>query len=219
MAEVSTTGKTQRNEDVARMLKEEGSELHYDTILDILNRGDRLRGKLLMMGYCVQNIICRINPRVTGNWNSATECFDPEKHSVTCDLMLTDEMRKMLEDVLVVVLGVKDGGARIGIVTDMATGKTDGTVTPDDDIIIDGNNIKVIPTDEEGLGVFFVDADGSEIPVTRRFVQNYPKQIICRVPALAVGEYTLKVVTRFTCGATLLNDPRTIVYELPIKVL
>ncbi|MDR1169587.1 MAG: hypothetical protein LBK97_01980 [Prevotellaceae bacterium] len=44
-------------------------------------------------------------------------------------------------------------------------------------------------------------------PFIRRLVQN---RIICRVPKLTAGEYTLKIVTRFTRKANLFNDFRTI---------
>jgi hypothetical protein len=38
------------------------------------------------------------------------------------------------------------------------------------------------------------------------------------VTDITIGKYTLKIVTRYTPGAVLLNNPRIIVYELPIKV-
>ncbi|MDR0784727.1 MAG: DUF4469 domain-containing protein [Treponema sp.] len=47
-------------------------------------------------------------------------------------------------------------------------------------------------------------------------MENTPKKLIFRVPALADGTYTLKVVTRFSVSQRLLNEPRTITYELPL---
>ncbi|MDR2929021.1 MAG: DUF4469 domain-containing protein, partial [Cytophagaceae bacterium] len=96
---------------------------------------------------------------------------------------------------------------------DTATGATDGTVTVNDDIRIEGDKLKIAPDGEEGLGVFFVNADGEAIPVTRRLTQNDPKTLIARVPALPSGQYTLRVVTRYTRGADLLNEPRIIEYD------
>jgi hypothetical protein len=218
IAEVSTTGKTLRNEDTAREIKDEGSELQYETILDILNHGDRLRRKRIQQGYSVQTGVCHITPRVPGNWLGTAAPYDPEKHKITCDFTSTDELRKALEEVGVEVLGVKDSGARIGLVTDVSAGKTDGTITPNGDITIDGVKIKIDPADGEGLGIFFVDAGGSETPVTHPLSLNNPKKIICRVPALGAGEYTLKIVTQFSTSMILLKKPRTIVYELPLTV-
>jgi hypothetical protein len=125
----------------------------------------------------------------------------------------TAELRAALGAVGVEVLGVKESGAYIGLVTDAANGKTDGTITPNEDIIIEGNKMKVAPADETGLGVFFVAADGAETPVTHRLTVNTPKKLIARVPALAAGMYTLKVVTRFSQGNVFLKEPRSIIYN------
>ena len=53
-AEVSTAGKTLRNEDIARDFQEEGTELQLETLLDILNRADRLRVKRVVQGGAVK---------------------------------------------------------------------------------------------------------------------------------------------------------------------
>jgi hypothetical protein len=82
-----------------------------------------------------------------------------------------------------------------------------------DDIIIEGDKLKIAPDDEAGLGVFFVDTGGVATPVTRRLTQNDPKHIIARVPALAAGQYRLQVVTRFSSSAVLLKEPRVIEYD------
>lgn len=104
-------------------------------------------------------------------------------------------------------------------VTDTATGLTDGTMTAGDDILIEGDKIRVYPAEEDGLGVMFVNDEGVVTPVTRRLTQNDPSRVLARVPAdLAAGPYTLRIVTRFTTGATLLREPRTIDYDRPLKV-
>jgi hypothetical protein len=116
------------------------------------------------------------------------------------------------------VLGEKDAGAFIGLVTDIGTGRTDGTITSGEDILVTGDKIKIAPENEAGLGVFFVGADGETHPVTRKFSENLPKKLLFRASTLDEGEYTLKVVTRYSHGSLLLNEPRSIVYEFPIKV-
>ena len=218
-AEVSTVGNTKRNEDIARAIIEEGSELKFDTLLDILNRRDGVEKRMLQQGNSVQNANVRLAPRVSGSWVGSTANFDPAVHKITIDATITNEMRTALEEVGVEVLGVKNSGAIIGLVTDTATGKTDGSITINDDILIEGDKLKIAPEDEVGLGVFFVTNTGVEIPVTRRLTQNDPKKIIARVPKLLAGEYTLKIITRFSTSSTLLNEPRTIEYERKLTVL
>jgi hypothetical protein len=218
IAKVLTSGKTQRNEEIARLIKERGSELQYETILDILNQGDNLRCECIQKGYSVQTGLSHITPRVSGNWPGLTSLFNPDEHKITCNHSSTDRLRKALEEVSVEVLGVKKSSAYIGLVTDVQSGKTNGSVTPDNNIIINGTKIRIAPVNGEGLGIFFVDASGVEIPVTQPLAQNDPKKIICRTPVLAPGEYVLKIVTRFSYSTTLLNEPRTIVYGIAITV-
>jgi hypothetical protein len=217
-ADVSTAGDTKHNEDVAKAIKEEGSDLQIETIIDVLNRVDRWKRRYLLEGTSVQDGNVHLSPRVPGNWIGADPRYDPKEHKITLDATLTADLRKTLEtEVDVEVLGKKiDGGSIIGLVTDTYTGKTDGTITPYEPIIITGKKIKIAPLGEAGLGAFLVAVDGTETPVTSIAI-NDPKRIICRVPELAAGYYTLKIVTRYT-NSTPLKTPRTLIYETPLVV-
>jgi hypothetical protein len=220
-AEVSTIGNTLRNEDIARAIVRGRSEVRYETILSILNERDAAVLEAVLAGSSVQDGVIHITPRVTGNWIGADPGFDPKAHKITVDAFPTAELRTALDSVGVEVLGKKlDGGAIIGLVTDVYTGKTDGTVTIEGEIIIDGSKIKLLPLDgSEGTGIFFVTSTGTTMQVTDPLVINDPSRIICRVPPVRAGEYTLRIVTRFTSGSHLLKQPRTIEYELPLTAV
>jgi hypothetical protein len=218
VAEISTVGNTLRNEDIARLIVKERSELRYETILSVLQERDTIVCNALQNGSSVQDRNIHLAPRITGNWIGANPQFDPESHKITVDATPTTELRRALEEVGVEVLGVKaDGGAHIGLVTDVNTGKTDGTISRNGDIIITGEKIKIAPTDDPNLGIFYVTADGMDYPGEPILTQNDPKKIICRVPNLPEGPFTLKIVTRFTSGNNLLKEPRTLTYELPLN--
>jgi hypothetical protein len=210
VAEVETVGKTMHNPDIAQAIKDEGSELQYETILDILNRGDRIRRNRVLQGYSVQTGIVHVAPRVPGNWHGATANPDPAVNKPACDMYPSPEMHEGLKDVGVAVLGVKDSGARIGLITDVTTGKTNGEITVDGDLIVDGYKIKVAPLNEAGIGIYFTDESGTDTPVLHPLTQNDPKRVIFRVPALAAGYYQLKIITRYTGGLKLLKEGRVI---------
>ena len=217
-AEVSTMKNSLRNEDIAQRIVDEGSEYKYDTLLSIINQHDRIIREAVMDGYSVLTKTCQYTPRVTGSWIGTSAKFDPEKHKVTLDITLSSEMRESLSHVGVEVLTVKDSGATIGLVTDTATGLSNDTITPSYDIRIDGEKIRVAG-EAAGIGVFFIDADDKEHPVTRRLTTNDPKTLLARVPAdLTDGKYTLRIVTQFSNTTTLLKEPRTIEYERPLIV-
>jgi hypothetical protein len=218
IAEVSTSNNTQRNEDIARRIVEVGSELKFETMLNVLNQSDRVVREMVQQGSSVLTGNCQFTPRVIGNWIGSNAKFDPNIQKTTLDITPSADMRQALAEVGVEVLGVKESGAYIGLVTDTATGATDGTITPGDDILIAGEKLRVAPDAEEGLGVFFVNDQGVATAVTRRLTVNDPKTIIARVPALPAGQYTLKVVTRFSNSSTLLKDARTMEYERKLTV-
>jgi hypothetical protein len=220
IAEVSTKGNTARNEQLAQIIVKERSELRYDTILAVLNERDAAVRELLLEGSSVQDGNVHLAPRISGRWIGSDPVFDPKKHKITAIVTLTRDLRRELnQEVGVEILGRKAcGGALIGLVTDVATGATNGVISPGGDLIIQGEKMKIAPWDEAGLGVFFVASNGEDIPLDYPLTQNTPKRIVCRVPAFVKnGLFTLKIVTRYSNGTILLKDPRPIVYELPLK--
>ena len=223
IAEVSTSKQTLRNEDIAQRIVDEGSEIKYDTLLSIINQHDRIIREAVCDGYSVLTGVGQYSPRVTGSWIGKSANFDPSVNKLTLDMVLSKEMRDALSTVGVEVLGVKEGGgAAIGLVTDTLTEATDGTITPGEDILIEGTKIK-IAGDPDLCGVYFIPRDAPEetiYKVERRLTQNDPSRIIARVPAtLQPGAYTLRIVTQFTSsGSIMLKEPRTLEYELPLVV-
>jgi hypothetical protein len=119
VAEVSTTGKKAlRNADIARLIK--GSELKYETLLSILDQGARIIREKIQEGHSVLTGCCRFTPRVTGTWIGANAKLDAA-HQIALDIVPGAKMRAALKEVGVEVLGVKDGGTCIGLVTDTYT--------------------------------------------------------------------------------------------------
>ena len=222
IAEVSTSKQTLRNEDIAQRIVDEGSEIKYDTLLSIINQHDRIIREAVCDGYSVLTGVGQYSPRVTGSWIGKSANFDPSVNKLTLDMVLSKEMRDALATVGVEVLGVKEGGgAAIGLVTDTLTEATDGTITPGEDILIEGVKIK-IAGDPDLCGVYFIPRDAPEetiYKVERRLTQNDPSRIIARVPAtLQPGAYTLRIVTQFSNSAVLLKEPRTLEYDQPLVV-
>jgi hypothetical protein len=222
IAEVDTAGNTRRQKDIIDRIVAEGSEIKAETIKAILDRANTVKQDFILNGYSVFDDFVQITPRITGAW-TGKETFTEGKHKTTVDAVLSKAMHDELKQVGVEVLGVSEPGARIMLVTDVATGKTDGTITPGDDIVIAGDKIKVAGKPqpdgslEPGIGVFFVSAQGDVEPAAR-ISENAPSKVVARVKAdIAYGEYTLRIVTRFTGGNHLLKEPRVIDYEIPLK--
>jgi hypothetical protein len=215
--EVSTIGHTIHNENIARRIVDERSELRYETILAILNERDGIVLESVLGGSSVQDGVVHIAPSVTGLWIGSDRTIDPSRQKATVSISPTAALRDGLSNVKMEILGVKDSGAYIGLVTDAATKAIDGHITPGGIAVITGDKLRIVPEDNPEMGVFFVDESGGKTPVTQ-ISQNDPKRLTVLVPSLPAGTYTLQVVTRFSNGSTLLKVARTIVYDTPLLV-
>jgi hypothetical protein len=215
--EVSTVGHTIRNEDIARRIVNERSELRYETILAILNERDGIVLESVLGGSSVQDGVVHIAPSITGLWTGADRTVDPTRQKPTVSISPTAELRDGLSKVKMEIFGVKDSGAYIGLVTDTATKAVDGHITPGGIVVITGDKLRIAPLDEPGSGIFLVDENGGKTQITQ-ISQNEPKRLTALVPPLPAGTYTLQIVTRFSNGSTLLKVARSIVYDTPLVV-
>lgn len=212
IAEVKTGPKTLTKEDTAREIKRTGSELKLPTILSVTSQDSDIILEALLNGDSVITDLCQFSPRILGAFDNPDAQFDPAIHKLTFDIIPTKKLRDALKNVKVINMGAKADVARIRLVTDTLTGLFDGSITASEDIMITGNNIK-IAGDDAVVGVFFVADDGTTTKVTRRLTQNDPSKVIARVPALADGSYTLRIVTCYNNGPQLLKTPRSLDYK------
>lgn len=202
-----------RNEDIAQQIIDEGSEIKKDTLIYIFNQRDRIAFDCVKSGRSVINRYYQLLPRITGAFASKSALFDAKIHKLAVDMILTSFAHKELELVTVESLGPKQQVAYISLVTDTLTDLTDGSITPNDDIRVTGNRIKILG-DAAEVGVYFVPEDGKDpVKVTRKLTQNDPSQLLVRVPALEDGQYTLRIVTQYSMGQQLIKEPRTLEYE------
>ncbi|MGI5172929.1 DUF4469 domain-containing protein [Treponema sp. OMZ 840] len=214
IADVHAHAATQRNEDIAEIITKERTEFRKETIINILNMRDKAVKDLIQEGISFMDGLVQISPRVSGVWATENAPYDEKIHKRTVDLIPTADLRTALDAIGVKVMGAKEESARITAITDTATGLNDGTLTIGDDIIIEGNKLKIDETDA-AQGVFFRLADGTEHKVTRRLSVNQPSQIIARVPsAVPEGKVTVIIRTKFS-GAKPLKEMREITYGYP----
>ena len=215
IADVYQHAETQRNADIADIIVKERTEFRPETIMNILTMRDKVVTQLLEEGLSVMDGVVQISPRVSGVWETEGAEYDEKIHKRTVDIVPTADLRSVLDAISVKVLGAKETTARITSITDTATGLKDGTITLGDDIIIEGEKLKIDEKDSE-QGVFFIRSDNVEFKTTRRLSINKPSQIIARVPK-NVGTGVVKVLirTKYAKGGTALKELREIVYGYP----
>ncbi len=177
---------------------------------------------LLCDGFSINFGYFSISLKVRGVFTSPTDTFDPKRHSLMFQITPGELLRRELPSIQTKMMGVKRDAAFIALVTDTATGLEDGTITPDEDILIQGTRIGIAPDDgsDAEVGIFFIAENGTVAPVTRRLTQNDPSRVIARVPGLRQGSYTLRIVTRLSSNrSTLLKHAVTAEYDKPLIVM
>ncbi len=206
-------------EDIARALQEEGTEFQLETLVDILNRGDRIIRNKLLAGFSVGTGVFYAYPSVTGVWRDKSETFDDSRHKVGVNFQLSAALREGVKQVGVEVLGVSSAGPEISVVTDTWTGELNGLITPDEVVSVKGRNIQIAGEDE-GNGIRFIRVDdGARTEVEmRRLTENKPSSLSFRVPELLPGDYYLELTTQFSASNSLLKQARTTRFEKVLNV-
>lgn len=215
IADVYQHAETQRNKDIADIIVKERTEFRPETIMNILTMRDKVVTQLLEEGLSVMDGVVQITPRVSGVWETEGAEYDEKIHKRTVDIVPTADLRDVLDAISVKVLGAKETTARITSITDTATGLKDGTITIGDDIIIEGDKLKIDEKDA-AQGVFFKAANGTEYKTTRRLSVNKPSQIIARVPKeVPAGAVTVIVRTKYSSTAKPLKEIKEIIFGYP----
>jgi hypothetical protein len=206
-----------RMDDIVEGCMEGGSDVRPEIAKAILERANQVKSNFLLAGYGVHDGLTLYAPQILGKWKGR-EPFDRNKHKLTINANLSTDFRKELRHVGVHIVGLKVPVAYISLVTDRATGKTDGAITPGDDILIEGGRIKLLGLPQEdgalepGLGIFLVPTSGGAPINLPRFDYNTPSHIVARVvsPLPSGVTFRLRIITRFTHSYTLLKTPRII---------
>ena len=206
-------------EYIAKALQKEGTEFKLETLVDILNRVDRIIRDKLLAGYSVGTGVFYAYPSVTGVWRDKNETFDGKRHKVGINFQLSAALREGVKEVGVEVLGISSGAPEISGVTDTWTGELNGVITPDETVTVKGRNVQIAGDGEE-VGIRFVRVDGrSSIPVDmRRLTRNEPSTLSFRVPKLTPGDYWLELTTQYSAGSSLLKQARTARFEKVLNV-
>ena len=174
---------------------------------------------LLCDGFSVNTGYFTAVPSIKGTFNSPTENFNPDKHSILFQFNQGSALRKELSTVEVEILGVIETGTEIMQITDVRTGSVNDFITPNRNIKIIGSRLK-IAGDHPNVGIRFLIQDGSESYVDldpSDIVVNNPSELIILVPDLPAGQYKLQITTQFTVG-TLLKEPRVVVFDKILTV-
>jgi hypothetical protein len=195
-----------------------GADVSAATMEHAVNLFLKEMGYLLCDGFSVNTGWFTAGVHVRGVFDSPDETFNRGKHTLLFEFHQGAMLRRELETVTVEILGVAETGAVIAQVIDVKTGSVNDLLTPNRNLKIAGDKIK-IAGDSAVNGVYFVNRITSER--TRvddsDMVVNNPSELIVVIPALAAGTYLLEVTTQYAVGS-LLKESRTAMFDKTLTV-
>ena len=203
-----TSGSAGINEIVDELVKE-GTELKRETLIDVINRFNRKTADMVVSGYNVNTGLVYIRPVIKGVFYNKT--WNPEVNSLIASVTQGAALRAAIADTTVEILGEQSNPLEILSVTDIFTGKTDGTVTKTRNTEIKGSFLK-IAGDDPACGISFTNTSTSAVIKLNMtdIVLNEPSRLLILVPAsIPDGEYELSVTTQFSGGSVILKQPRS----------
>ena len=217
------TKKSMTIDDIANSIAAERTEYRIDTIKNITDLVDEKIRQLVCDGYSVVTGSAQYAPSIPGVFIGDKGVIDPKINKCAVNITPALPMRTEVAKVEPKFSGTvrRMGGARISLVLDVATGKTDGTITPGGMLDVTGTKIRSVGAGGTGLGAVKLVkvADQSEAATFTQLGINDPSRLMFTLPAdLADGEYQLVVETWFSSTSTLLKEKRTLVYPLSLVV-
>ena len=172
----------------------------FDTVEELLQGGDTV-----VTPHAV------IRPSIQGNFDSASDEFDPQRHTIVVRISPGKRLRRAMRDVGARKLKWDPPHPRPLVWQDVASGTQNGPVTPGGDGRILGQGLRFDP-DDPRQGIFFIAADGSETRV-ERLSMNTPGLLVMRIPMLPAGLYTVQVralVNDYALRAGQLDETLTV---------
>jgi hypothetical protein len=196
-----------------------GADISSSSMEHAVNLFLKEMGYQLCDGFSINTGWFTASVLIRGVFDSPAETFNPEKHTVLFEFRQGATLRKELENVTVEILGVAETGAMIVQVVDVKTGSVNDLLTPNRNLKIAGDKLKIIG-DNPANGVYFIDEQEGRIQVEASdIVINNPSELIIVIPALSAGTYRLEVTTQYVgSGSKVLNEPRTAIFDRLLTV-
>lgn len=212
-----TVNTSLRNKEIAERIVEKRTEYRLETIINILDLADQEKGIAIAQGVSVIDGVGQYLVNIRGVFDSATDKFDPKRHSLGVSYNPGKVVRDLLANTGVNVTKAATTGPVIGKVFDAKSNTTNDQLTPSQPIKIIGSNIK-IQGDPATAGIFFVkDADKTITP-SPLIVTNLPSELTAMVPSLAAGLYRVRVVTNYANGSKQTKEARTADFPVLLTV-
>jgi hypothetical protein len=205
------------NNDIADLMIAEGSEYHKESIVNILNRCDRIKMEKLAQGYKINTDLFQSHLSVKGHFNASSKTVDLYEHQVKLKFSATKRMQELLAKSKLRILGLANTKPIIGRVIDLTTQSENKLITPGQVLQIEGKRLK-ITGDDSSVGVYLRDQKSNKRIKCKQVIGNKPQKLLILLPNLQAGEYSLEVCTQFAKNRKLVNTTVSTSFHLSLYV-
>lgn len=138
--------------------------------------------------------------------------FNPAVNNLAVRCTPLTELRPELDQIDVIINGVKEGLPTIGTLTDVGSKTVNSKLTPGNTLNGKGERVKIVGTEGNTVGFFFIDStDETKVVAVPENVlsRNEPSNFSFIIPALPDGTYYLEIATQYGGQSTkVLKDVR-----------
>lgn len=205
-------------DDVIRMMKQDGMEIHEPTAKDIISRFHKKVAELVLSGFVVNTGLAILRPIIKGIF--VDKVWDSTKHNIRVSFVAGPVLKSAIADTEVNIIGEKSASVQLFSVMDKQTENTDGKLKAGGAVELKGQGIK-IAGDEEHVGIYFTNtATGESIKIpNERIVLNYPRLLLFMLPNdFEPGEYEISVVTQYIRSDKQYKNPQSAILPRPVIV-
>ncbi|MPN44555.1 hypothetical protein SDC9_192120 [bioreactor metagenome] len=143
---------------------------------------------------------------ISGVFESPEDVFDGGCHRLNVNLTKGTLLRDAEANVKFEKSSSSTPAPSIIEVKDVTSGKSNDILTPGGVVQLWGNHLR-IAGEHADVGLWFVPETGAAVKASV-LVTNKPASVIAMIPALAKGNYSIKVVTQYSGGGEMLKTPR-----------
>ena len=214
-AQTYSMGSLDREAIITRILQK-GALLTRTDILAVLNAFEETITDALLTGYVVNLPLFNTSFSISGVFESAMDSFDGNRHKLNINLTKGALLRNAEKSVKLEKTAARAPQPTIQEVIDSISGVVNERLTASGVVELRGYNLR-IEGDDPTCGLWFVSDNGSETKAAV-ILENKPSRIMAMIPALAPGNWQVKVVTQFTGSSKTLKTPKMMIYPKNLTV-
>lgn len=153
-------------------------------------------------------------PTIKGSFKSKKDTFDKDRHTILFKFTQGHKMRKKIENVDFRIEGYGENEALIQYVYDYTTKEENEVITPNRNVRLDGNKIR-ITGDDETVGLYLVNSETNErtkVP-EELILENTARKVLFLCPDLTPGMYTIEIFTQQMYGKSMVRNVSVVKYD------